>query len=501
MMYYSRYGYQSDLYRQTQVRTPLISRPLPPYLPTIPRLVVQIFEHVNFGGRYAWVIGPIRDLREIGFENIISSCIVYKGPGYHQSPNYKVIFHEHPNFRGRKLILGPGYYPNFHDVTYNFPDRASSISFGDSLTSDGPVFGTIPLIVEVFSEPNFQGRRALVLRDISFTRDIGMQDNIQSVRIFKGPDFPPGGARVIFYEHIDFEGAQLVIEMKPSDFRKEIPNLSLLPQSFGNIISSIKIEGWTASTQFTELVFSDEFDGEELKPGWKWVDPKGGGSWSPRQGYLEMRCEPGQDLWWGHQGRGGNMDAPRLLRRIEGDFAIETRIQVTPQLREHGGLLVWADENAFLRLEKTSGAHAFRGDVRFERHVHRIYRLVGRAPGLARGIKQLYLRIERVGNQFTGYVSRDGVNWISCGTTSVGMPKTVWVGLHALAPGNIPPTLTRFDYFRIFKRPAEAGVPQRVEGAVTAPGMAGLPVRSALTELRRSQLELQRFMSLRELYK
>ena len=36
------------------------------------------------------------------------------------------------------------------------------------------------------------------------------------------------------------------------------------------------------------------------------------------------------------------------------------------------------------------------------------------------------------------------------------MGDPVRVGLHALCPGNIPPTLTRFDYFRIFKRQSEA---------------------------------------------
>ncbi|HEX30170.1 TPA: DUF1349 domain-containing protein [Candidatus Poribacteria bacterium] len=473
-----------------------ISTP-PPTIPTVPRLVVEVFEHVNFQGRRGWVVAPVRFTGDIGFQDNISSCIVYKGPNFRQSPNYKVIFHEHINFQGRRLILGPGYYPNLHDVAYNFGDRISSISFGPALDTAGPEFGTIPLIVEVFTAPNFQGRRALVLRDIRFTRDIGMQDNISSIRIYKGPNFPPQGAKVILYEHIDFEGAELPIVMRPTDFRKEIPDLSLLPQSFGNLISSIRIEGWTSSSQFNTLVFQDEFDGEQMNPVWRWVDPNGGGSWSARQGYLVMRAEPGQDLWWGPNGRGGDMSAPRLIQRISGDFAIETRIPVTPQLREHGGLLVWKDENAFLRLEKTSGPHAFRGDVRFERHINRIYQLVGRAPGLKRA-KQVYLRIERSGNQFTGYASADGVNWMMCGTTNVGMGNPIWVGLHALAPGNIPPTVTRFDYFRIFRRRTEAGT--GIYGATMQQPMVAQPTQvAAMSPLQRSQRELQRFQSLRQL--
>lgn len=167
-----------------------------------------------------------------------------------------------------------------------------------------------------------------------------------------------------------------------------------------------------------------------------------------------MRTEPGQDLWHGPNGSGGDMSAPRLLMRVPGDFAIETRVRVTPQLREHGGLLVWKNANRFLRLEKTSGPHAFRGDVRFERHVGRIFNLRGRAAGL-RNARELFLRLERRGNQFSSFASADGIQWRSCGQTNVGMGEAVDVGLHALCPGNIPPTLTRFDYFRVFKRKSE----------------------------------------------
>ena len=170
-----------------------------------------------------------------------------------------------------------------------------------------------------------------------------------------------------------------------------------------------------------------------------------------------MKVEPGQDLWHGSPpGRGGNMDAPRLLMRTSGDFAIETRIKVSPELREHGGLIIWKGPWNFIRLEKTSGPHSFRGDVRFEQHVNRVFRLIGRGAGL-REVREVYLRIERRGNRFTGLASEDGINWKICGETNVGMGDPVNVGLHALCPGNIPPTLTRFDYFRLLKRKGEMG--------------------------------------------
>ena len=425
----------------------------------IPRLIVEVFQHIDYRGRMGYVIEPVPHTGSIGFQDNISSVRVYKGPNFASNPNYKVILHEHANFKGRKLALGPGFYPNLHDVAYNFADRVSSINFGAVLETAGPEWGTVPVIVECFEHVEFGGHKITILRDIANLRDAQggtwFEDRVSSVRIFKGPDFPPSGVEVIFFEHPDFEGARLPIRMEPMDFRREIPNLHVLPQDFGDIISAIKIEGWSSSSEFTEIAFNEEFTGAQLHPAWQWLDPKGGGAWTAQQGYLEMRNEPGQDLW---HGRGGNLDAPRLLMEARGDFAIETRLRVSPQLREHGGLIVWKDQNSFVRLEKTSGPHAFRGDVRFERHVNRVFSLVGRGAGLV-NVRELYLRLERRGNLFSGFASADGIRWQSCGQTNVGMGDPVRVGLHALCPGNIPPTLTRFEYFRIFKRKRDAARP------------------------------------------
>ena len=416
-----------------------------------PRLIVEVYQHLYYRGRRAIVIDPVRFTGEIGMQDTISSMRIYKGPGFRSNPNYKALFHEHANFQGRKLVLGPGFYPNIHDVVHDFADRISSINFGDPLVSTGPEWGSIPVIVEVFEHANFKGRKSVIMRDVAHTVEIGLHDRISSVRIHKGPNFPPTGCKIYFYEHINFEGAILPIEITPADARKEIPNLHILPQSFGDLISSVKIEGWASSGEFTTAEFQEEFSTTMLDPQWAWDDPNGGGSWSERQGYLVMNVQPGQDLW-----QGSNFDAPRVLRPLSGNFAIETRIPVTPQLKEHGGLIVWKDRQRLIRLEKTSGAHAFRGDVRFERHIGGAQNvMVGRSSAL-RNVRELYLRLERKNHVFSGYASGDGVTWVSVGHVNLGMADPVMVGLHALCPGNIPATLTRFDYFRIMRSPKES---------------------------------------------
>ncbi|GIX06830.1 MAG: hypothetical protein KatS3mg115_1233 [Candidatus Poribacteria bacterium] len=414
-----------------------------------PRLVVEAFEGEWFSGRRALVYEPVEDLRQIGFRSVISSLRIYKARGYPAGSNWKAIFFERPRFQGARLVLGPGYYPSLRDISYNFDNRIASVRFGSESVVDGPEWGSVPVIVDLFERPHFAGQRTTVIRDEP-RLDQRVVGTIGSIRFYKGPDFPPLACRVQLYEQPFFEGVPFPVELSPQDAVVEVPDVTQLSQPLPTRLGSIKIEGWTRASPFSVVVFQDEFDGTRLKEGWVWTDPKEGGNWEERRGWLLIRAEPNQDLW-----RGANFDAPRLLRPERGDFAIETRLQMTGETNPHGGLLIWYNENAFLRLEKTSPHHAFAGDVRFEAHTGRDEDpLVGRGIGL-REAPQLYLRIERTGNLFHGYASANGVDWVSCGTTYVSMGDAVHVGLHALCPGKMPPTLTRFDYFKVLKRPEE----------------------------------------------
>ena len=416
---------------------------------TIPRLIVEVFDRWGFGGRRATIINPVRSLGEYGFDNIISSIRIYKGASFDSAPIYKVIFHEDEDFHGRKLALGPGIYPNIHDVAYGFGDRISSINFTASLDVPGPEWGSVPAIIELYRQPHFQGFYSTVLRDQANTAEIGLIDGISSIRIYKGPDCPSEGFRVFLYRLPNFEGESLPIEISKMDYKKEIPDLRLLPETIGNSIASIKFEAWTSSTEFSEIVFQDEFDRGQLKSEWWLEDQSGGFSWEQQQGYAEFRAETGNDFF--HE---TNFDAPRLTQEVTGDFAIETRMRVTPKLQEYGGLLVWKSQERFLRFEKTSGEDAFKGDIRFERHFWRRRNLVKRISEMRR-VNTLYMRMERIGHIFNAYASDNGINWLDCGTTIMGAGDPISVGVYGLAPGKIGATATSFDYFRIMRRGKE----------------------------------------------
>ena len=87
---------------------------------------------------------------------------MYRGPHY-ANPNYKVILYQHIDFQGKKIGLGPGYYPYLNDTAYNFSDMISSINFGSMTTPTGPEWGTIPVVVECYEDVDFIGRKFTIL--------------------------------------------------------------------------------------------------------------------------------------------------------------------------------------------------------------------------------------------------------------------------------------------------------------------------------------------------
>jgi class 3 adenylate cyclase/CheY-like chemotaxis protein len=174
------------------------------------------------------------------------------------------------------------------------------------------------------------------------------------------------------------------------------------------------------SEEFSHLAFADDFDNEAIDPSWSWIDEFGDCAYRiAESGGLEISAANGRDLY------GLNLSAPRFMREISGDFAVEVRMSPAsdfvsdeknrkPQI---GGLLVWKDGDNFLRFEK--GVHG-RHEVRLR------WPVAGR--GLLSG-EEVYLRLERAGEQFSAYCSVDGENWLSCGKLALQMDDPIQVGI------------------------------------------------------------------------
>ena len=123
------------------------------------------------------------------------------------------------------MVLSPGFYPNIHDIPYNFGDAITAISFSPSAHPTPPEYGAVPVIIEVFQNVDYSGHRSVIMRDVSSMFDIGMNDAVSSIRIQRGPSFPFSGCHVVFYEHVNFEGRRLDLSLSSREFQLSLRNL------------------------------------------------------------------------------------------------------------------------------------------------------------------------------------------------------------------------------------------------------------------------------------
>jgi tetratricopeptide (TPR) repeat protein len=197
-----------------------------------------------------------------------------------------------------------------------------------------------------------------------------------------------------------------------------------------------------AATPLGEPAVHEEF-AASLAPPWVWHDPSGDCSATVGNG-LEIRAANGRDLF------AVNHTAPRILRPISGDFAVQTRCApASPRLPALGGLLLWKDAKNFLRLERGSKGKC---EITFERCLGNKHRIVGRGRLVS---EQIFLRLERRGSRVDALCSADGQGWFTVGHADFSVEGPVQVGLHALGqidrslyPGAYPEgTAIRFESF------------------------------------------------------
>jgi regulation of enolase protein 1 (concanavalin A-like superfamily) len=163
------------------------------------------------------------------------------------------------------------------------------------------------------------------------------------------------------------------------------------------------------------------------------------------------------------------MNAPRVLRAVEGDFIAQVRVSadypagatsLVPTRRPfHGaGLLVWQDGKTYVRLERAElvfegknynyGSFELRKDGEFVRQAS--------AEELPLEGRATYLRVERRGGTVYGSASADGAEWKSLRPIEVELGKRLLVGV--AAGHNTSSAFTAaFDRFQVFQEQGEAG--------------------------------------------
>jgi hypothetical protein len=110
---------------------------------------------------------------------------------------------------------------------------------------------------------------------------------------------------------------------------------------------------------------------------------------------------------------GNNIQAPRLLQSINGNFTVKTTIiNLSPsslQWYQGAGILIWQDENHFLRLERDNTGLLF---ISVENgHAQ------NQVQGMATPLPQIELMLQRVDKHFTAYwkVPAPGQLWQEMG--------------------------------------------------------------------------------------
>lgn len=160
----------------------------------------------------------------------------------------------------------------------------------------------------------------------------------------------------------------------------------------------------------------------EIEQGrWKWVNPYGDCAYMLADG-LVIHAANCRDLW------ANNLSAPRLVRPVEGDFAVQTTCcRAMPDRPAIGGLLLWQDKANYLRL--TWGQHG-PDQVTFAGALDNRNLVLGRGSLPNAGC--VVLRLERCGDQTRALCSADGQQWYSVGQTAFPAHGPLVVGLHAL---------------------------------------------------------------------
>jgi regulation of enolase protein 1 (concanavalin A-like superfamily) len=142
-----------------------------------------------------------------------------------------------------------------------------------------------------------------------------------------------------------------------------------------------------------------------------------------------------------------NMNAPRMMLELRGDFAVETRVVTTWEDQAHWftGLLFWKDASSFVRFEKSGGYdHLLRGEIHLWASVHGRYEHFGR--GRLRG-SAFTLRLERHGDRVAAFCKADEGPWMTCGHVIFPVDDPLLVGVAALQSA-----VAHFDYVRVLTK-------------------------------------------------
>ncbi|MGN0113077.1 MAG: DUF1349 domain-containing protein, partial [Cellulosimicrobium funkei] len=198
---------------------------------------------------------------------------------------------------------------------------------------------------------------------------------------------------------------------------------------------------------------SDEFEGDALD-GCRWdaVVRYDGSKVAVADGELRITTQPG-DI------NAGNNGDPRnfvLQTAPEGDWVVETRFKAPLVHRwQLAGLIAYGDDDNYVKADvlakNAPGAALNLGAELVSEKGGQFGNGGNRQLELADSTESgyWYLRLEKVGSTYQGWVSDGGVNWTPLGDPVTNDAALTKVGLMAIGPEQETPVTVAFDWFRL----------------------------------------------------
>ncbi|MCB0130388.1 MAG: InlB B-repeat-containing protein, partial [Caldilineaceae bacterium] len=198
-----------------------------------------------------------------------------------------------------------------------------------------------------------------------------------------------------------------------------------------------------AEFAYQAAIVSDDFSACSLNTSlWNFSDPVGDGGYSFGNGRLELIVPGGSshDVW-----DGGNNAVRVMQAASDSNFELEVKFESgVVDTYEMQGLLVEEDSGNFLRFDfYGTGANTAIFAARFDAGTPSIIYNGDVAGGNA---APLYMRIRRLGDQWTQFYSVDGQSWTQASSFTRAMTVNA-VGIFAANSSNNPAHTAQVDYF------------------------------------------------------
>lgn len=318
-----------------------------------------------------------------------------------------------------------------------------------SVDATGKVSAVRPGVATIFAEVSYDGK------NLSGSYPVKVMPNLKpgSVTV-NGKAIPGFSADVRAYSYLMSKKSAIpVIKATAADknISVEIEQAKGIPgTAVVNFIDHLTFEKNSYYINFDVASVSDEFNASSVGKQWQWLrENPATRNLSAKPGALTITTEPGD------VSEASNNAKNILLQSANNDWTIETKLVAsrTPAQPENAGLLVYQDDDNFLKLmfraviktTRQTGVQPGSIDLLIEENgIAKSMKWIDLKEEIT-GNKDLSLRLEKKGSVYTAYYSLDGVKFNQLATADI-MLKNIKAGLIA-ADGVVTQSMTSTFYF------------------------------------------------------